>query len=157
MQKADVVYYPSHVEVEMIHRENPAICAKAIPVYLFDKVPDVVYKKEKRKDLFFIGGFAHKPNVDAVKWFSSEIMPLLRMEIPDIRMHVAGSHMPEEFNQLDKDAFVLEGRVTDERLEELYEQSRMIVIPLRFGAGVKGKVIEGMFHGVPIITTSCGA
>ena len=157
MQKADVVYYPSHVEVEMIHRENPAICAKAIPVYLFDKVPDVVYKREKRKDLFFIGGFAHKPNVDAVKWFSSEIMPLLRMEIPDIRMHVAGSHMPEEFNQLDKDAFVLEGRVTDERLEELYEQSRMIVIPLRFGAGVKGKVIEGMFHGVPIITTSCGA
>lgn len=158
MRKMDVVFYFSTVEIEMIKKENSTINAVSIPVYIFDDVPNEPYRFEKRKDLFFVGGFAHRPNLDAVEWLVSEIMPKVREKIPDIQLHIAGSKMPNEIKELDgKNGFVIEGTVSDERLEELYGHSRIAVVPLRYGAGVKGKVIESMYHGLPLVTTPCGA
>ena len=158
MRKMNVVFYFSTVEIEMIKQEDPTINTVSIPVYFFDDVPNEPYRFEKRKDLFFVGGFAHRPNLDAVQWLVSEIMPKVREKIPDIQLHIAGSKMPNEVKDLDgKDGVVIEGAVSDERLKELYEQSRMSIVPLRFGAGVKGKVIESLYHGLPLVTTTCGA
>ena len=157
MSKMDAVFYPSTVEVKMIHEEDPNINVSAIPVYLFEKEYSESYDPDKRKGLFFVGGFGHRPNVDAVKWLVTEIFPQVKKEIPDIELHIAGSKMPPDIKMLEGNGVYMEGTVSDERLAVLYKESRMTVVPLRYGAGVKGKVIESMYYGLPIVTTSCGA
>lgn len=157
MRKADMAYYPSEVEVKVIREIDPQIRVKAIPAYLFDDVESVDYRAGEREGLFFIGGFRHGPNVDAVKWLASEIMPLLRERIPEIEIHIAGSCAPEELKALEGNGIKLEGAVSDEELARLYRQCRLTVVPLRYGAGIKGKVIESMRFGLPVVTTPCGA
>ena len=157
MRKADMTYYPSEIEINVIHDCDKKINAKVIPAYLFDDVTKSNYSADDRKDLMFIGGFAHRPNIDAVEWMAKEIMPLLRKKLPGVKIHIIGSMMPDSFKNYEKDDFVLEGRLSDEELENFYKKSRMVIVPLRYGAGIKGKVIEAMKNGVPVITTSCGA
>lgn len=157
MKKVDMAYYPSEVEIDIIHDYDKKINAKAIPLYLFDDIANADYSANNREDLIFVGGFAHRPNIDAVEWMAKEIMPLLRKKVPDVRIHIIGSKMPDNFKHYEKDDFILEGRLSDEELDNFYKKSRMVIVPLRYGAGVKGKVIEAMKNGVPVITTSCGA
>ena len=157
MRKADMAAYPSQVEVEEIARIDPAIRAMAIPAYIFDNVPDVPYSLAEREGLFFIGGFQHGPNVDAVKWLAGEILPLLRKKLPGVVAHIAGSRMPEDLKALAGPDLVLEGMISDEELAGFYRRSRLCVVPLRYGAGIKGKVVESMEMGLPVVTTSCGA
>ena len=157
MRKADISYYPSEVEEQAVHAIDPSIRVKAIPAYLFDDVQDAEYDAQMRKDLFFIGGFGHGPNVDAVKWLAKEVMPLLREKLPQIQIHIVGSNMPKEIRDLEGNGLVMEGAVSDERLAELYAQCRLNIVPLRYGAGIKGKVVESMRFGLPVVTTSCGA
>lgn len=78
MKKADMAYYPSEVEIDIIHDYDKKINAKAIPLYLFDDIANADYSANNREDLIFVGGFAHRPNIDAVEWMAKEIMPLLR-------------------------------------------------------------------------------
>ena len=105
----------------------------------------------------FIGGFGHRPNVDAVKWLANEIMPALVKKLPDIRVYILGSNPPEEVKQLATENLLIKGFVTDEELQEYYQNCRISIVPLRYGAGIKGKVIEAMRFGTPVMTTSVGA
>ena len=130
---------------------------KAIPAYLFSDVEECEYHFDKRKDLMFIGGFGHRPNVDAVKWLANEIMPALVKKLPDIRVYILGSNPPEEVKQLATENLLIKGFVTDEELQEYYQNCRISIVPLRYGAGIKGKVIEAMRFGTPVMTTSVGA
>ncbi len=157
MRKADMAYYPSEIEIDVIHDCDKKINAKAIPGFLFDNINKSDYSINDRKDLMFIGGFAHRPNIDAVEWMAKEIMPLLRKKVPEVRIHIIGSKMPDSFKNYESDDFILEGRLSDEELDNFYKKSRMVIVPLRYGAGIKGKVVEAMKNGVPIVTTSCGA
>lgn len=157
MRKADVSYYPSYVEEETIHGIDRSIAVKAVPLYVYDNFSkDILLDFEKRKGLLFVGGFAHSPNVDAVLWFLQEIYPLIRktMEIP---FYIVGSHAPEEVKKLAGNGVVVKGFVNDEELSELYRECRMVVVPLRYGAGVKGKIIDAIYYGMPVITTHIGA
>ena len=129
---------------------------KAIPAYLFSDVEECEYHFDKRKDLMFIGGFGHRPNVDAVKWLANEIMPALVKKLPDIRVYILGSNPPEEVKQLATENLLIKGFVTDEELQEYYQNCRISIVPLRYGAGIKGKVIEAMRFGTPVMTTSVG-
>ena len=157
MRSADMAYYPSYVEVDEIHKIDPSIRVKAIPAYLFDDVQWEGYDFSSRKDVMFIGGFGHRPNVDAVKWLAEEIMPELVKRIPDIKVHILGSHAPQEVLDLADDNLIMEGFVTDEELYDFYHQCRIALVPLRYGAGIKGKVVEAMRNGTPVVTTSTGA
>lgn len=157
MRQADMAYYPSYVEIDEIHRIDPDIRVKAIPAYLFENVQWEGYDFASRKDIMFIGGFGHRPNVDAVKWLASEIMPALLKLLPDVRIHVLGSNPPKEVLTLASDHLIMEGFVTDEQLDAFYRESRISLVPLRYGAGIKGKVIEAMRHGTPVVTTPTGA
>ncbi|WP_099466990.1 glycosyltransferase [Konateibacter massiliensis] len=158
MEEADMVYYPSYLEIEEIAKENPAIKAVAIPVYVYDgenrKKPKAA---SLRGNLMFVGGFAHAPNVDAVSWFVKEVFPKVLSVFPDIVFQVIGSNPPEEITSLASKNVVIRGFVTEDELEEIYVQSRIAVVPLRFGAGMKGKVIEALYNHVPVVTTSVGA
>ena len=157
MRQADMAYYPSYVEVEEIHAIDPAIKVKAIPAYLFDGVNFEGYDFDSRRDIMFIGGFSHRPNVDAVKWLAEEILPELLKLLPDVKIHVLGSNAPNEVLALANEHLILEGFVTDEQLEGFYRNSRISLVPLRYGAGIKGKVIEAMRYGTPVVTTPTGA
>lgn len=157
MRKADMAYYPSYVEVDEIHKIDPTIKVKAIPAYLFENVEWEGYDFENRRDIMFIGGFNHRPNVDAAIWTAKEILPKLLKLLPDIRIHVLGSHPPREVLELESKHFIVEGFVTDEQLQNFYHRSRISLVPLRYGAGIKGKVIEAMRYGTPVVTTPSGA
>ena len=157
MRSADMAYYPSYVEVDEIHKIDPEIRVKAIPAYLFENVKWEGYDFDSRKDIMFIGGFGHRPNVDAVKWIANEILPELLKLLPDIKIHILGSKAPKEVLALANEHLIIEGFVTDEQLEWFYRNVRISLVPLRYGAGIKGKVVEAMRFGTPVVTTSTGA
>ncbi len=109
----------------------------------------------RRRDLVFVGGFQHPPNLDAAEWLISEIMPLVRRSIPEARLHIIGSRMPEGLRERKSDGVVMHGYVAD--LTPYLETCRLSVAPLRYGAGVKGKVNQAMAWGLPVVATACAA
>jgi hypothetical protein len=111
---------------------------------------------DKRGDLFFVGGFWHQPNGDAVTWFVEKIWPQIRNQIPECRFRIAGSNPGEEVLALAKVPGVeVLGFVPD--LTPLFDSARVFIAPLRYGAGVKGKVGQSLVYGLPVVTTSIGA
>lgn len=155
--KIPVVYYPSEAEIKIVADKFRTNKAKAIKLFFYaDLPPHNLYEPDNRKDLLFVGGFAHAPNRDAVLWFVREIYPDIYEKVK-LKFIIVGSNMPEEIRQLDHPGIEARGFVPDDELEELYRQVRLVVIPLRYGAGVKGKVLEAIYRGIPIVTTGIGA
>ena len=109
----------------------------------------------ERKDLMFVGGFQHVPNIDAAKWLVEEIFPKVRRQIPGIRLHLIGSRMPAEILAINSPGVRVHGFVPE--LEPYLEGCRLSLAPLRYGAGVKGKVNQAMSHGLPVVATTCAA
>ena len=106
----------------------------------------------ERRDLVFIGGYGHPPNSDAIRWIAGEILPKLREALPDIRVHVLGD-MPDTVRQeLATPGLEFHGRVAE--LASWLDHCLATLAPLRFGAGVKGKINMSMSHGVPVIATT---
>jgi len=110
---------------------------------------------ESRRDFLFIGGFEHTPNVDAMIWFCAKVMPKILRQLPEVKLHIIGSKMPESVRALTSDHVVTHGYV--EKVEPFFESCLLSVAPLRFGAGVKGKTNQSMSFGVPVVSTSVGA
>ena len=85
------------------------------------------------------------------------IFPLIRKRNSSIQFYIAGSNAQHEITTLDGNGVVVKGFVSESELKELYASCRIVVVPLRYGAGVKGKVLEALYNGVPVVTTSVGA
>ncbi|AJQ86760.1 glycosyltransferase [Xanthomonas oryzae] len=109
----------------------------------------------QRRDLVFVGGFRHPPNVDAVQWFISAIFPQVRAQLPDVVFHCIGADLPDALKLLADECpgVQLHGHVPD--LVPFMDSARIAVAPLRFGAGVKGKINLSMAHGQPVVGTTC--
>lgn len=103
----------------------------------------------------FLGGFGHRPNPDAVCWFVAKVMPLLRSRLPGVVLHVYGHGVTEQVRELAGPDVVIEGHVAV--LAEAFARHRVLVAPLRFGAGFKGKLAESLAHGVPAVASSVAA
>ena len=110
---------------------------------------------ENRKDLLFVGSFRHDPNSDAVKYLKEDIMPLVWKVIPDLKVNIIGSYITEEIEALASDKFKLLGFVDD--LNAVINTTKLFVAPLRFGAGIKGKIGQSLEHSLPLVTTNVGA
>ena len=108
---------------------------------------------ELRRHLIFVGSFKHGPNVDAVAFLVDEVMPLVRAADPNIRLRVVGRDLPTRLQDALGDDYL--GWVDD--LDPLLDASLAMLAPLRFGAGVKGKVGRALAAGLPVVTTSVGA
>ncbi len=106
------------------------------------------------KVLTFVGGFAHEPNTDAVLWFAGEILPLVRAAHPDVVVNIIGNAPPPEVQALANDTLHVLGYVP--QTDPYLRSSLVSIAPLRYGAGMKGKIGEAMSHGLPVVTTSCG-
>ncbi|MDT4968999.1 MAG: hypothetical protein QOJ64_3736 [Acidobacteriota bacterium] len=108
-----------------------------------------------RRDFLFIGGFEHSPNVDAVLWFCSEIMPMVLKQVPGVKLHVIGSKIPKDILLLANEYIVIHGHV--ENIEPFLKSCLLSIAPLRYGAGVKGKISLSMSWGLPVVSTTVGA
>ncbi|WP_215766112.1 glycosyltransferase [Gluconobacter cerinus] len=109
------------------------------------------------RTILFVAGFAHPPNEDAAHFLVEGILPLVQQKYPDARVLLVGSHPTAAVMGLAGPSVEVTGWVSDDHLRRYYETSRVAIVPLRFGAGVKGKVVEALHYGLPLITTSTGA
>jgi glycosyltransferase involved in cell wall biosynthesis len=103
----------------------------------------------------FLAGYEHTPNLDAVGWLLREIMPLVWQSLPDLPCVLAGSDMPEALRRFDDTRVIALGEVAE--LDTVFQRVRLTVAPLRFGAGVKAKVLDSLAAGVPCVCTGVAA
>lgn len=153
----DVTYYPSAAETEAVASVAPDVVVRTMQPYYFEPVVVADETQRRRTSLMFVAGFGHPPNVDAAKWLVEEIFPLVQVRVPAATLALVGSNPTNEVKALAGERVRVTGYVSDEVLTGLYADAGVAVVPLRFGAGVKGKVVEALHHGLPIVTTSIGA
>ncbi len=157
-EKADVAHVVGFYEQQLMQKAFPEKPIRNIPLYIYDdSFPEVNRDFRRRKDIIFVGGFGHPPNIDAVQWFAQKIFPKILDRHPDMKWHIVGGSVPTEINELADEHILVEGFLTEEALQQLYRNCRMAVGPLRVGAGVKGKVVEAAYYQIPLVTTSIGA
>lgn len=155
-EKADRIIVISDFEKESLKayykNNDKAVAIGNIHQYLNNILP---VNFENRKDLLFIGGFDHKPNIDAVNYLYEEIMPLLWKSLPEISITIIGSNPPPSLLELNSEKFKIVGYVKD--VSPYFLNSRIFVAPLRYGAGIKGKIGQSLEYGLPLVTTNIGA
>ncbi len=110
-----------------------------------------------RKDFICIGNGRHAPNIDAIVWLKKEIWPLMRKQLPEANLNIYGAYLPEYVKQMHQpsEGFLVHGWI--ENVKEVMEHAKVNLAPLRFGAGLKGKLLEAMRCGTPSVTTAIGA
>lgn len=149
----DATLVVSTVEQEVLARELPQANVVLLPNMHEVRRGNTPFAL--RTGLLFVGGFGHPPNIDAVRWLVTEIFPTIHACRPDIELHLVGEIPDEARHELQDDGIVVHGRV--ENLLPLLEASRIALAPLRFGAGVKGKINLAMSHGLPVVATTIAA
>lgn len=153
--KTDLALYLSKEEADRVRLMEPRAHAAWMTPYGFDSFP-IVGAPPATSNVIFVAGFAHPPNVDAAAWLVESIVPRVLAMRPDARFNLVGSNPTARVRALAGLSVNVTGYVTDEQLADLYATSRVAVVPLRFGAGVKSKVVEALRHGLPLVTTAVG-
>lgn len=153
----DYSLYPSEEEVISIHKIDPTISAGSISPYALTVSAGHKSPPSNEVGILFVAGFAHTPNVDAALWFYRDVLPLIRAQKPGVKVTLVGSNPTDAVRALASDTITVTGFVSDTELADYYAKARVAIAPLRFGAGVKLKVVESMHAGVPIVTTPVGA
>lgn len=112
---------------------------------------------DQRSDFMCIGNFKHAPNWDSVQYLKQTIWPKIRQKLPTAKLYIYGAYPPAKAMQLHKpmDGFYVEGRANN--VQDVMQKARVCLVPLRFGAGLKGKLLEAMEFGTPSVTSSIGA
>jgi O-antigen biosynthesis protein len=149
----DSTWVVSEVERSLLLAEDPSLDVEVVPNIHRDEAAGPGF--EHREGLLFVGSYTHAPNEDAAVWLSREVLPLVHKALPDVPLYLAGSFPTEAVLALASPDVTVLGWVPD--LADLYHQSRLFVAPLRFGAGMKGKVGESLAYGLPVVTTTVGA
>jgi GT2 family glycosyltransferase/glycosyltransferase involved in cell wall biosynthesis len=150
IDQSDETWVVSRTEQQLLEEKWPE---KSIQ--LVSNIVDVSGSKTPftlRRDWLFIGGFQHPPNTDAVLFFIKEIYPLLSERLGDAKFYIIGDKAPPEIVALASEKIIVAGLQRDAR--SFFDSVRLSVAPLRFGAGVKGKINQSMAFGVPVVATS---
>jgi glycosyltransferase involved in cell wall biosynthesis len=128
--------------------------------FLFDEITESQQKKwqsfEDREHFVFIGNFFHKPNVDAVLTLKNKIWTAIRKQLPKAEIHIYGAYVNQQIQELHnkKEGFIIKGFAED--ADEVVENAKVVLAPLNYGAGIKGKLTEAMLCGTPSVTTTIG-
>jgi len=152
-EASDLVWCASAEDQAVMMREVPERRTALVPT--IHELRDAGETFTTRTGLLFIGNLAHRPNEDAVLFFMGEVYPQIRQLLPNVRLDIIGDNPAADIAAFDSDEVRVRGYVPD--VEPYLRERRVFVAPLRFGAGIKGKVGEAMAHGIPVVTTSIGA
>ena len=153
IRASDVTLVVSDVEREQVERDVPGARTLLVPM-VHDVTPHVP-PPESRSGIVFVGGFEHPPNGDAAILLVKEVMPSVWSELGDTRLTIVGAHPPPEVRALASSLVDVTGWVDD--LQPVLDGARLMVAPLRYGAGMKGKITQALAAGLPVITTPIGA
>lgn len=152
--RSDVTLVFSEFEKKTLERENPNLNVEVMP--WIQNVNHAGASFETRNNLMFIGSFRHLPNVDGILWFVKEVFPKVKKHFSDISLFIVGSDPTPEIEALtSNDDIIVTGYVPD--VTPYFSKSKIFIAPLLYGAGIKGKIVEAMSHGLPVVTTSLGA
>ena len=153
LRSADQVISHSATEAAIIRAALPDTSVTVIPWTVEPQPPPQGF--QARKGIAFVGSFSHPPNRDAVNWLAAEVMPLVWRRDPEIRLFVIGSNIADGDRALASDRVEIVGWVPD--ITEALHRYRLTVAPLRFGAGLKGKVLSSFAAGLPCVMTPVAA
>lgn len=157
--RCDVSLIISSYEMELLkqHFKVNESLLHYVP-FMAEPVDTIKWKSyEERRDFVSIGNFLHEPNWNSVQFLKEEIWPLIRKQLPEAQLKVYGAYPSQKVNALNnpKEGFLIMGKANDAKKEII--SARVLLAPLRFGAGLKGKLIDAMMYGTPNVTTSIGA
>jgi glycosyltransferase involved in cell wall biosynthesis len=148
----DQTWVVSGAEKNLLAAELPSARVEIVSNVHEVRRRDVGFRE--RADLLFVGSYRHPPNVDAAIWLVTAILPLVRERLPGARLHLVGANAPGSVVALgEHPGVVFHGFVPD--LQPLLDSTRISVAPLRYGAGVKGKVNQALANGLPVVATTC--
>jgi glycosyltransferase involved in cell wall biosynthesis len=152
VDRADTTWVVSPIERDLLLEARPEADVRVVSNIIDEDTPGRPF--EQRKDLLFVGGLRHTPNRDAVEWLSRHIFPRIRQALPHVQLHLVGAPdtVPMPPPPLDSGIHV-HGHVPD--IAPYLDGCRLALAPLRFGAGVKGKVNLSLAHGQPVVATEC--
>lgn len=151
-KEADLTIAITPVEKEILEQQsitNLAVIPNIHEPYIGEKKSFL-----EREGILFIGGYHHTPNVDAVVWLCREIMPQVWQKLPNIKVTLLGSNPPQEVKNLASDRVIVTGYIRD--VSAYFLSHRVFVSPLRYGAGMKGKIGQSFEYGLPIVSTAIG-
>ncbi|PWK17923.1 glycosyltransferase family 4 protein [Xanthomarina spongicola] len=129
--------------------------------FMIEKISKAEIKKQSgfnsRQHFITIGNFLHEPNYNAILYLKETIWPLVRKQLPKAELHIYGAYVSQKVNQLhnQKEGFLIKGFA--EEVSKVMQEAKVCLAPIRFGAGLKGKLIDAMQHGTPCVTTNIGA
>ncbi len=159
--RCDLSLMISTYEIEILHAtlNIPAelLCHLPFIVDISEISKDKLAPFDARKGFVSIGNGKHAPNVDAVRILKQEIWPRIRKQLPEAEMHIYGAYLPQQLNEMHdpKTRFYVQGWTKD--VDAILRNARVLLAPLQFGAGIKGKLLDAMKTGTPSVTTSIGA
>ncbi len=128
-----------------------------LPIFIDRIVNDAWPGYEDRRHFVILGNFMHAPNKDAIRWLKTSLWVPIRKRLPMAECHIYGAYLPKEIQSFHNPdtGFLVKGWVAQK--DTVLENARVVLAPLRFGAGLKGKVLDGLAHGTPVVTTEIGA
>lgn len=153
MEQCDVTVLVSAAEREQLQADAPRVRVELISN--LHEVAGAGAPYAQRHDLVFVGGFRHPPNLDAMEWFIGEVFAGIRAQLPQVRLHCIGAAAPESLLALAAGQPGVEMHGFVEDIVPYMDGARIAIAPLRFGAGVKGKINLSMAHGQPVVGTTC--
>ena len=155
---ADVSFYPSQQEALNATSLEPLARIRAVTPYVLKASGAEWQSPPRAMGLLFVGNFRHEPNIDGIRWFCAAVWPRLRAMYAKAICTVVGAAMPAYLaNELTGAAGIrVAGWLSSQDLMQEYRQARVVVTPLRYGAGIKHKVVEALAHFRPVVTTSIG-
>ncbi|MEP6907851.1 MAG: glycosyltransferase [Pseudoxanthomonas sp.] len=152
IDSADLTLVVSETEKKLLAHDAPGARVEVLSNLHKTRTDGLPFLQ--RHDLVFVGGFRHVPNVDGVLWFAHEVLPIIQARLPGVLFHCIGSDPTPAVQALAAQEGVrVHGHVPD--LDPAMNGMRIAIAPLRFGAGVKGKVNLSMAHGQPVVATTC--
>lgn len=152
-QQADLIIVVTEDDGLLLKKYAPHAQISILPN--IHRIPEFITAQPPYNKLLFVGSFKHEPNVDAVLYFCDEIFPLLLEMNSSFTLEVIGPNPPESVQALQSDNIFIRGFV--DSLDGYYRKAHISVAPLRFGAGMKGKIGEALSFGLPVVTTEIGA
>ncbi len=150
IDQADETWVVSNVEQKLLREARPHKSVEIVSTIA--EVPGSKTPFALRRDCLFIGGFQHTPNIDAVLFFVQKIYPLVSEHLPDAKFYIIGDKAPPEIVALATERIVIAGWQRD--IRPFFDSAKLSVAPLRFGAGIKGKINQSMGFGVPVVATT---